>query len=409
MKYPSEISSKCKKIILESSKYNVTKHNTAKELKNLIYTLTSSFPANISYSKRISAVASQNTCECIVCGKIHGDVAKEKYCSKKCYLTDRKDNALSKEEYQLRYTITQGNKKYANSVEGYDYLICKICNARSGDLGSHVHMHNITPAEYKRKYNIQKLKPIKNIDNRKGKNNPAYNHNGKYSAWSKNFIHGYDEARHIEAKKQHSNFVKNNRELNVFMFEYWLQQANGNEALASDLYIKSQTKNLEWFIDKYGDVDGPRRHKAKTEKWMKSMNSKSQEEKDRINSLKAASIGNRSNAEKEIEIALLETGLEVTSQYLIKRPEGSWFSYDIQYNNKIIEYNGDYWHCNPNKYSAEYINSRLQKSAKEVWAKDELKRMLAIQNGFDILTIWEHDYNNSKEEVIQECLKFLTQ
>jgi hypothetical protein len=34
--------------------------------------------------------------------------------------------------------------------------------------------------------------------------------------------------------------------------------------------------------------------------------------------------------------------------------------------NKAIEYNGDYWHCNPNKYEADYFHKKSKLTAKEI-------------------------------------------
>lgn len=37
---------------------------------------------------------------------------------------------------------------------------------------------------------------------------------------------------------------------------------------------------------------------------------------------------------------------------------------------KIIECHGDYWHCNPKKYSANYYNKVMKRTAKEIWDRD---------------------------------------
>ena len=59
------------------------------------------------------------------------------------------------------------------------------------------------------------------------------------------------------------------------------------------------------------------------------------------------------------------------------------FKYDLtnSENKRIIEFNGDYWHCNPNKYDGEYFNKRKQKYAKEIWEYDRLKVKTAEENG----------------------------
>ena len=38
---------------------------------------------------------------------------------------------------------------------------------------------------------------------------------------------------------------------------------------------------------------------------------------------------------------------------------------------------------------------------------DELKTKIAIENGFEVLTIWDSDYRKDKNKTIEKCLNFL--
>jgi len=73
-----------------------------------------------------------------------------------------------------------------------------------------------------------------------------------------------------------------------------------------------------------------------------------------------------------------------------------YFDEASEYYSLIIEVNGDYFHANPNKYKADdYIRGKWASYyAKDKWAYDEKRKTLAIQNGFDILTVWESDFKN---------------
>ena len=42
-------------------------------------------------------------------------------------------------------------------------------------------------------------------------------------------------------------------------------------------------------------------------------------------------------------------------------------------NKKVIEFNGDFWHCNPEKYIECHIHRIMNKSAKELWNSDKIK------------------------------------
>lgn len=70
------------------------------------------------------------------------------------------------------------------------------------------------------------------------------------------------------------------------------------------------------------------------------------------------------------------------------------FFYDITSpkNKKIIEFNGDYWHCNPKIYTEDFVVLQSGKTAKEIWERDRLKRKSAEQRGFTLLEIWEEEY-----------------
>jgi G:T-mismatch repair DNA endonuclease (very short patch repair protein) len=59
--------------------------------------------------------------------------------------------------------------------------------------------------------------------------------------------------------------------------------------------------------------------------------------------------------------------------------------------NKIIEYFGDYWHCNPNKYSKDYYHTQIHKTAEEVWDTD-FKRIKHFEDmGYEVQIVWESD------------------
>lgn len=112
-----------------------------------------------------------------------------------------------------------------------------------------------------------------------------------------------------------------------------------------------------------------------------------------------------SKSEREINTLLQNIGYKTQLGFRIK--DGVWL-YDIfvPEKNLIIEYNGDYWHCNPLKYSADYFNKSANKTAKEIWDKDETKKIDAINNGFKYCRIWENDYknNDNKTEMLISLL-----
>lgn len=60
----------------------------------------------------------------------------------------------------------------------------------------------------------------------------------------------------------------------------------------------------------------------------------------------------------------------------------------------IIEFYGDYWHCNPKKYSENFFHQVKKKSATDIWSEDK-KRLETISSfGYRILIIWEEEFKN---------------
>jgi len=66
-----------------------------------------------------------------------------------------------------------------------------------------------------------------------------------------------------------------------------------------------------------------------------------------------------------------------------------------------IEYNGDYWHCNPRTWKADQYNPAIKMFAKDKWTSD-MKRVYYLKSlGYTVVTVWENDWKTDKES----CLK----
>ncbi len=70
--------------------------------------------------------------------------------------------------------------------------------------------------------------------------------------------------------------------------------------------------------------------------------------------------------------------------------------YTVDYVNKstkhIIEINGDYWHCNPKLYKADYYNSSIGMTSYEKWKYDAERKTYLENLGYTVTVIWESDY-----------------
>lgn len=89
-------------------------------------------------------------------------------------------------------------------------------------------------------------------------------------------------------------------------------------------------------------------------------------------------------------------GIKYVQQFEAKSI-GRFFDFYLPNSNLIIEIDGDYWHCNPDKYKDGPIN-QMQKKNQRI---DELKNKWALTNGIPIMRIWENDINHNPESVME--------
>lgn len=77
----------------------------------------------------------------------------------------------------------------------------------------------------------------------------------------------------------------------------------------------------------------------------------------------------------------------------------------------IIEFYGDYWHCNPDdkRYNdPKFLHQKKQQTAEQIWA-DDLNRNSRLENiGYKVFIIWEKDmkfdWKNILKNVVSSCI-----
>jgi G:T-mismatch repair DNA endonuclease (very short patch repair protein) len=168
-------------------------------------------------------------------------------------------------------------------------------------------------------------------------------------------------------------------------------------------------KNIdEIYIKKYGI--GHREYKSIKSKqaWL----DRSEEEREKwlndslcltrslVNELPAAS--NRiSKPEIFIGKMLMEEGFNITSQYKVGRYA---FDYKLNDYNILVEFNGDIFHANPQKYLKDDYIPLLKKRAEEIWERDAAKIKLAKDKNYDTIVIWESDIKNKTDHHVKEII-----
>lgn len=103
----------------------------------------------------------------------------------------------------------------------------------------------------------------------------------------------------------------------------------------------------------------------------------------------------RSNYEIEIENFLNKNSIIFESQYTF-----NGYSFDFKINSTLIEFHGDYYHCNPDVYE----NGPVNKYQLYTMTKDKEKAKMVSDSEFELLVIWEKDFLENKLKILNSLL-----
>lgn len=339
--------------------------------------------------------------------KVCDDCSKKLFCS---YCGEKSDKLIGRGKQRCLKCAVKHSHTINDNTNSDDWVECSCCGFRSTEISTHI--ISIHGKESSKSYIGSKKAKI-SCDRLKGEKNPAHDHGGKFSPFSKKFIK-YKSLNEEEINNTVKGLfdvakVTRNSNNNCQTREsYWVEKYG--EVEGKKLYIERQsTFTIEKCIEKHGPVNGYIIWKNRQDGWQETLNDKPQEEIERINRLKMKGGGSISKAEIEILNFTKENGIEANNQFCLVKENKKIFLYDIQYNNKIIEYNGDYWHCNPKYYTPDFYHPNKKIKANDIWETDKNKNDFAIMNGFEVKIIWEHDFKLNKQKVLQECLDYLKQ
>ena len=354
--------------------------------------------------------------------------------------------------------LKQKNENYNNT---HTFVKCMICGKVLRNISNtHLKKHNITQQEYKIKFpnsrifadgllNEQKSKREETIDriypNRKDYCSITVDkYIDKYGIiegsrlWSEhklklghsldNYIKKYGQEIGLKKYKECCENLKGLMTLDWYINRYG---KNDGEKLYKEHCKKiSDGHTLEYYINKYGLENG-------NKKWLEICNKKSltldnfirkYENNEGIKKFHDV-WKNKFNSFTQSEIAIelfnsiiLNEKIKDDRIYFWNHPKefGIYCHsidrycfldfYDLT-RNKIIEFNGNYWHANPLLFESDSIinfpNKTYQKAC-DIWKSDQV-RLNAIKEEMncEILVIWESDFNKNKEKSINDCISFL--
>lgn len=200
-----------------------------------------------------------------------------------------------------------------------------------------------------------------------------------------------------------------------FSIDYFLQKFGKEQGLNEwNLYCESMRKTtLKSFIDRYGDEIGTKRYNIFVErmKYVQSENFFTEKYGEEVGKIKfreflISKISNfkdkyskisqnlfwgiyeNLNEEQKSKCYFYELNQEYS--FYVWKKEITLINVDFKLKNKIIEFDGDYWH-----------------SKKEQIIKDNLRDEYLKEKGYFIKRVKEIEFRKNKELVINECLNFL--
>ena len=215
-------------------------------------------------------------------------------------------------------------------------------------------------------------------------------------------------------KKKNYEFYKDSYNTNK---EFYLKRGFTEDESIKMQIERQTTFSKEKCITNHGEEAGLDIWRARQDKWMHTLDQKSDEEKIEINRKKLFNHGGFSKISQELFWRIFEKFSKNNIKFEELNGEAirydkinkKHYKYDyIDFSNKrVIEFNGDFWHCNPIKYNEDHDHKIMKITAKEIWYKDKLKNDWISNRGFEVLIIWESDYRNNPQQTLDKCIEFI--
>ena len=223
------------------------------------------------------------------------------------------------------------------------------------------------------------------------------------SPFSKSFK-GYEGMSEYEIDSKINSYRQYDRKDRVTsQIGYWIKKGYSEEDAKKIVSERQKTFTLNRCIEKYGEEEGLKKWNERQEKWKKSLQNSFELDGDN-----RTPISKFEKYCKERICEYLEIDVPEKQKYISDK-SNNHYSYDLTIENKIIEFNGDFWHMNPDIYDKNSYNKVKNMSAEEIWKYDMEKIKCAESHGYKVLVIWESEYRKDKEGTIQKCIDFLTE
>lgn len=189
---------------------------------------------------------------------------------------------------------------------------------------------------------------------------------------------GLEKIGKSKKAKNNSRWKSN---LHGFILKYGLEK--GKEKYEERCKAISRSQKIEWYIEKYGEKEGPLKFFERKEKISKFHKN-----------------NNKITSKGQLDLYNLIC-MEYDNVKLEYPTINGIIDIFIPNKNIIIEFYGDYWHCNPKYYDKNFYHKNLQMFAYEKHIFDENKNRKYLTNIINskIIIVWESSFNLFKNKL----------
>lgn len=214
----------------------------------------------------------------------------------------------------------------------------------------------------------------------------------------------YPELSLEEQEKLREQYIqKNNQAIKNAVkqtnIEYYLNQGMSEKEAKQALHDRQATFSLYKCVQKYGYEKGLEIFNERQKVWNKKL-----QKSFKSGKYVQSPIANKLFEEIKSKLNINDS---IEEKYIFNDKLHKGYLFDFCLNNKLIEFNGDYWHANPIFYGPKSFIKAKNKKAEDIWEYDKIKIQTANNQGYKVLTIWENDYKNDKEKTLKKCIDFL--
>lgn len=161
------------------------------------------------------------------------------------------------------------------------------------------------------------------------------------------------------------------------------------------------TTSLEKMIKKYGNNKGTKKYIEHRSKFKPSDNFYSKKSKILFDAICCKSNIKAFYGRNEKLLVLNEFERKSINQKIMYL--------DFLYENNVIEFNGDVFHANPDRFDENDCPHPFKRglASKIIWEYDNKKAEIIKTRGYNLLVVWESEYENNFEILVEKCINFL--